>query len=510
MTDESRLQVRPKGADSSLSLSTGRSGLVARGRRDAETLADGQCSLADAYADDYDEAAEFREFENAKCAREIMRRATEGLIVEFSGEAVNENPGVGHLEGGELRAFLVSLDEFQQTFQKLERLVRESRVVEVLSNIDLKIDAEAEFCDRANLDALAVELRKAGIPGEVVADEEHSAFHATFRDSTNAERWIGVDLSQQPEYLKYRILAKQISRFNKPPFTVIRDKNRDVQTSWRDLLKQIMIEGVERLRRAAEQRDASAQYTLGSAYYFGRGVTSAFGEAVKWYCWAASDGHTNAQWRLGEIFGEVGDHEEALEWYRKAAEQGQIYAQWRLAAAYHCGLVVPQDYAEAVKWFRKAAEQGNTHAQFNLGLAHLRGQGTTQNFAEAARWNRKAADQGDAPARNNLGVIYYHGKGLAQDYAEAAKLWREAAEQGNVDAEFNLGLAYYRGQGLPQDYVRAHMWMNLAASVSTGDEHERYSSERDAAAAKMTPQQIAEAQRLAREWLASHQTAVSR
>jgi hypothetical protein len=39
----------------------------------------------------------------------------------------------------------------------------------------------------------------------------------------------------------------------------------------------------------------------------------------------------------------------------------------------------------------------------------------------------------------------------------------------------------------------------MAASVSTGNQRE-YASARDEVAAKMTPQQIAEAQRLAREW----------
>jgi DNA gyrase subunit B len=156
----------------------------------------------------------------------------------------------GRLEGGELRAFLMSLDEFQQMFQKLERRVRESRVVEVLSEADLKIDTKADFSDRANLDALAEKLRKAGIPTDVLADEEHSAFYAMFHDSTNAERRIGVDLSHQPEYRKYRILAKQISKFNKPPFTVIKNENRDVQTNWRDLLEHVKTEG---------KRDASVQ-----------------------------------------------------------------------------------------------------------------------------------------------------------------------------------------------------------------------------------------------------------
>jgi DNA gyrase subunit B len=189
----------------------------------------------------------------AEFTREIMRRATESLSVEYSvngDTGLNGNPANGRLESGELRAFLMNLDEFQQMFQKLERRVRESRVVEVLGNAELKIDTKADFSERANLDVVAEGLRKAGIPAEVLADEEHSAFYAMFHDSTNAERRIGVDLSHQPEYRKYRVLAKQIAKFNRPPFTVLKNENRDIQTNWRDLLEHVKIEG---------KRDASVQ-----------------------------------------------------------------------------------------------------------------------------------------------------------------------------------------------------------------------------------------------------------
>jgi len=80
------------------------------------------------------------------------------------------------------------------------------------------------------------------------------------------------------------------------------------------------------------------------------------------------------------------------------------------------------------------------------------------------------------------------------------KWFVRAAEQGNADAQYYLGDAYYQGKGVPQDYVQAHMWMDLAASGFTGDDQNKYSSGRDAVAAKMTPQQIAEAHRLARAW----------
>jgi uncharacterized protein len=55
---------------------------------------------------------------------------------------------------------------------------------------------------------------------------------------------------------------------------------------------------------------------------------------------------------------------------------------------------------------------------------------------------------------------------------------------------------YGTGHGVPQDYVIAHMWFNLAAA--SGDKEA--AEVRDMLAAKMTPAQVAEAQKLAREW----------
>ncbi|MFQ5564708.1 MAG: sel1 repeat family protein, partial [Parvularculaceae bacterium] len=57
------------------------------------------------------------------------------------------------------------------------------------------------------------------------------------------------------------------------------------------------------------------------------------------------------------------------------------------------------------------------------------------------------------------------------------------------------------GRGVPQDFVEAHKWFNLAASRASGDIRETAAKNRDIMAAKMTPEQIAEAQKQAREWV---------
>ncbi len=117
-------------------------------------------------------------------------------------------------------------------------------------------------------------------------------------------------------------------------------------------------------------------------------------------------------------------------------------------------------------------------------------------LAEALRFYRLGADQGFAPAQHKLGVMYAFGHGVLQDYAEAIKWSRLAANQGYADAQFNLGIAYANGQGVPKDYVSAYMWFNLSAALG----NQAAAKNRDIAAQHMTPAQIAEAQKLAREW----------
>jgi TPR repeat protein len=148
----------------------------------------------------------------------------------------------------------------------------------------------------------------------------------------------------------------------------------------------------------------------------------------------------------------------------------------------------------------KAAEQGDVKAQLSLGSSYYFGKGVFQDFAEAMKWYRKAADQGEAKAQYNLGDMYANGTGVVRDYTEAVKWYRKAADQGNVKAQLLMGDMYFNGTSVTQDYVLAHMWWNLSATGPKGQAQEMAAKKRDKVAKAMTPQQIAEAQRLAREW----------
>jgi uncharacterized protein len=197
------------------------------------------------------------------------------------------------------------------------------------------------------------------------------------------------------------------------------------------------------------------------------------------------------------------NYAEAMKSFRLAADQGNADAQNELGFGYANGQSVPQNFTEAVRWYRKAADQGKAIAQNNLGLMYATCRGVRQDYAEAMKWCRKAADQGYALAQHNVGLMYNYGNGVPQDYAEAAKWYRRAADQGVADAQTNLAYLYRNGMGVPRDYVQAHLWYNLAASrYSAAQEFPRQNAieGRDFVASKMTPAELAEAQKLAAEW----------
>ena len=92
------------------------------------------------------------------------------------------------------------------------------------------------------------------------------------------------------------------------------------------------------------------------------------------------------------------------------------------------------------------------------------------------------------------------GDGVPKDYKLAGKWYRKSADQGNASAQNNLGVMYDNGRGVPKDYVIAYMWFNLSASNGRqGSEKNRNNVEK-----RMTPKQIAIAQRLTREWMEKH------
>jgi TPR repeat protein len=154
---------------------------------------------------------------------------------------------------------------------------------------------------------------------------------------------------------------------------------------------------------------------------------------------------------------------------------------------------IAQQGAPAVQ---RMAEEGNAKAQLVLGRGFQDGKGVEQNFKQAAVWYRKSADQGNAEAMYNLAHLYTKGAGVAQDDQLALAWYRKAAEQGHPGAQATLGVFYGAGQGVRQDDSQAYAWFSVASANGL----EPAIKFRDAAAEKLTPQQLESAQKLAGEY----------
>jgi DNA gyrase subunit B len=170
--------------------------------------------------------------------REILRRATENLVVELGNE-----PEAQRIEGAELRAFLMSLDELAQIWRRLERRVRDLRVVEVLSDVNLPIDTKTDLQNEESVKRIAERLRNLKLEVTIEREEEHSAWMIGYKDPTNATRFINTEFLSLPEFRRLRTMVKQAARLNRPPFTIVKDSQREVLQNWRDLLSTVKNEG---------------------------------------------------------------------------------------------------------------------------------------------------------------------------------------------------------------------------------------------------------------------------
>ena len=179
-----------------------------------------------------------------------------------------------------------------------------------------------------------------------------------------------------------------------------------------------------------------------------------------------------------------------------------VFAQTAFAQDYWAGLdaYLESDYGTALNEWLPLAEQGDASAQGSLGIMYANGEGVPKDDVEAARWYRLAAEQGLANSQNNLGVMYDMGIGVSRDRAEAVKWYRLAAKQGKAEAQFALGGMYAKGEGVPQNDLLAYMWSHLAAALGDTDAIHN----RDVIATKLTPELLAEAQRMSRLCLESN------
>lgn len=221
----------------------------------------------------------------------------------------------------------------------------------------------------------------------------------------------------------------------------------------------------------------------------------------------------HAGFEQGEAAYTRGDYSAAYREWMPLAVKGDARAQWGVAHLYLLGLGVRQNVKLGAEWAKKSADQGYVDALSLLAGMYERGVGVPKDIAMSIQLRKRAAATRDALAQYNLALAYLRGRGVQKDVDAAMALLKSAAQQNFQAAMLNVGVLYLKGEDVPLDLIRAYMWFELAAAWKSGPNGdkpfgsfaeigERATSIKKMMNAQMTPAQIAESQRLAREWMA--------
>ncbi|WP_207261540.1 tetratricopeptide repeat protein [Desulfovibrio sp. Huiquan2017] len=264
------------------------------------------------------------------------------------------------------------------------------------------------------------------------------------------------------------------------------------------------------LHKSADQGSADAMSYLGSLYESPSSPLHSYDLARKWYMEAAQKGNSNAMTSLGYMYleekGVKRDCQKAEGWFQKVAALGYDvnFSMEQLtkicgtkSGSYEDGKIAykVKNYARAREIFLNLSKKNDVRAIYMIGYMDMYGEGSLQNEINGIKGYRKAAEMGYAEAQHSLGFSYRLGNGVPQDYKKAVYWYQKAADQNLCSAQNSLGYMYEQGKGVIKDYVLAHKWYNLSSVNCKGSVRDRDNLEK-----QMTPSQIAEAQKLAREW----------
>ena len=158
-----------------------------------------------------------------------------------------------------------------------------------------------------------------------------------------------------------------------------------------------------------------------------------------------------------------------------------------------------RDYQSALELLRPLADEGEPRAQYVIAVMFLNGLIKAPSEDTAAGYMHRAADQGYAPAQTELARMYRDGDGVPQHPLASLEWYQRAAENGDVGAQLTLADAY--AYGSPPQLIEAYKWYEIAIRY-WGPLAVRA---REVVAEQMTPEQIAQATKLAGDWLKTNQ-----
>ncbi len=275
-------------------------------------------------------------------------------------------------------------------------------------------------------------------------------------------------------------------------------------------------------RRAAQQGDSDAQYSLGNMYLMGEGIKQDDYQARQWYEKAAEQGHEGAQHNLeslqriataepapepeydpdNNILPEHDDDtleeepEEKRGFFSKLFGKDEVDEE-ELDETEITAVEIDEldTSSEKISAESSEATDNSPSSIYEKGLAFEFGEGVPQSYSTAFEYFKKSADQNHAPAQYKVGLAYAYGQGADKDPVAAVEWYKKAATQGYALAQRTLATLYMGGDGIEQNKPLALAWYDiLADSGNVMDIHRR-----NALKEKLTPDEIDEATRLKQE-----------
>lgn len=170
-------------------------------------------------------------------------------------------------------------------------------------------------------------------------------------------------------------------------------------------------------KMAAEQGNDDAQLVYGITFEMEKNYQN----ALVWFRKAGEQGNGEALYTIARFYAEghgvTKDYGKAFEYYMKSAKQGYDLGMLWVGNFYLYGQpeVVDRNVYEAKKWYEKSAELGNTRAMVHLSELYIEGVGIAKNIATAYSWFKKAKDFGDTDCNDDIVT------------------WRKMASEGNTN-----------------------------------------------------------------------------
>src|SRR4029078_10448415 len=159
-------------------------------------------------------------------ARFVLKKVTENLTIETKSGR--------HITGPELTSFLEKLIELNGVFAKVDRHVRDNRVLDLL--LTEGSNARGYLADKDKVQALAEKIEAFGYKAEISTDEEHSVQKIVYREGSQTPRTIGYQVLSGAEYQRLVALHESIGEMDHPPFVATTEAGSTKLSSRQELV----------------------------------------------------------------------------------------------------------------------------------------------------------------------------------------------------------------------------------------------------------------------------------